>query len=312
MKLTPKFTLVLMVLFLLNAFNDVFAAQVAAVKGKKVLVMGDDLETNGLYYVVERGKKKGIIKVLKIKGRKALAKLLKGRAGKGFSLVYRPRKSKSRNQVAKKSQTPSTKNYDKYSETPSTSFDNSSNYKSNYRSSRKKSFSLGGLLAYQQNSASVNYTSGSSDSLSGSSIGFKVFGDYPLNKKINLRGEFGTIPFNAEVASNNCGGSTCSMAISYLGATLWARYMFNPETAKTRFWGGASASLIFPTGTGDTNAVNADDVGSTLIFGLGGGLDYNINEKYYIPVSLEYTLFPPNDEVSANIIGIKAGLGMRL
>lgn len=312
MKLTPKFTLVLMVLFLLNAFNEVFAAQVAAVKGKKVLVIGEDLEANGLYYVVQQGKKKGIIKVLKIKGRKGLAKLLKGKAGKGFSLVYRPRKSKSRTQVVQKSQSPTTKNYDNYSEKPSSSFNNSSDYRS--KSGSKKGYSLGGMLAYQQNSASVDVNPVGSQSLSGSGIGFKVFGDYALNRKINLRGEFGTLPFNAEGDTNVCSGgsSICKMTISYLGATLWARYLFNPESEKTIFWGGAAGSLIFATGTGDTNAVKPDDVGSTLIFSVGGGLDYNINDKYYIPFSVEYTLFPPSDDVSANFIGIKAGLGMRL
>ena len=313
MKLSPKVIFALFFIFMFNAFNDAFAAQVAAVKGKQVLILGDNLETGGLYYVVNQGKKRGIIRVVKIKGRKALAQLLKGSAGKGYNLVYRPKKAAGA--TSRTAQRPTSgpsksgsKNYDKFSEKPSSSFDN----KSGYRSSSKKSYSIGGMLAYHQNSAEVQFPGGAVDSLSGSAIGFKVFGDYPLFDNVHIRGEFGTIPFQAEGDLICPDANTCNMNINYLGATLWARYMFGSESSKTRFWGGAGASLVFPTGTGDTNAVNTDDIGSTLIFNFGGGADYKINDKYYIPFSAEYSLFPPNDTVSANMIIIKAGLGMRL
>jgi outer membrane protein W len=309
MRLSSKFVFALVFVFLLNAFNDVFAAQIAAVKGKQVLIMGDNLEQGALYFAVENGKKKGIVKILNIKGRKALATLLKGSAAKGNNLVFRPKKSKTGTTTASKTQAPKSnaKNYDKYSEESSSKFDNSSDYR---KSGSGKQYSLGGMIVYQQNSSSVTFSDNSTDSLSGTGIGFKAFGDYPFSDHINIRGEFGTVPFTAE-GTNKCTG-ICVMNISYIGASLMARYMLGSSTDKTRFWGGAGAALIFPTGTGDTNAVNADDVGSTLIFNLGGGFDYNINNKYYIPVAAEYSLFPPNDEVSANMIMLKAGLGMRL
>lgn len=303
MNVSSKFILALVFLFFANAFNEAFAAQVAAVKGKQVLVVGSNLEKDALYYVVEGGKKKGIIKIVNIKGQKAIATLLKGSALKGASLVFRPGKAKTTTQASNtKNSTPteSKTNYDSFSPSSSTSSDSS------YKSTPRKFRGGGLLLSYQMNSASIDFSLTGTESLSGSSIGFKAFGDYEIYDNLYLRAEFGTMPFNAE----GCGG-TCIMAINYLGGTLWARYMFGQPEAKTRIWAGANASLVFPLGTGDTNAVNTDDVGSTLTFGFGAGLDYKINEKYYIPVTAEYTLFPPNDEVSASLIQVKAGLGMR-
>ncbi len=323
MNVSSKFILALIFVFFFNAFSDAFAAQVAAVKGKQVLIIGDNLEKGSLYFVVIAGKKKGIVKVLNIKGRKALANLLKGTAAKGATLVFRPSKSKASSQVgstrstapessSEKSTEDSTQNstqdYGAYSDDSKPKYSNESG---GYKASNKKMRGVGLMLAYQMNKADIDFAPpAGSGSLSGSGIGFKLLGDYEFTKTIHLRGEFGTVPFNAE-GGNQCAGG-CKMAINYLGGTLWARYMFGDSSQKTRFWGGANASLIFPLGTGNTNAVNVDDVGSTLIFGFGGGFDYRINDKYYIPFSAEYTMFPPNDEVSASIIQVKAGLGMRL
>ena len=90
------------------------------------------------------------------------------------------------------------------------------------------------------------------------------------------------------------------------------RYMFNPHNSLTRYWGGAGASLVFPLSKGNTNAVQVDDVGSTMTFHVGGGLDYQLNDKYFIPVTAEYILFPPSDDVSSNMMMLKVGFGMRL
>lgn len=313
MNLSPKFILALIFVFLINAFNEAFAAQVAAVKGNQVLVQGDNLEINGLYYVVLQGKRQGIIRIKQVKGKKGLAVLLKGKVNKGYNLVYRPKKAKSsttaQTKTSPKSSSSSSKNYDKYSEPSKASFDNKAGYKSS--SSSNGFYGIGGMLAYQMNSASVEFSNGDSDSLSGSSIGIKGFGDYQFSENIHLRGEFGTFAFQSE-GTDKCFGAVCIMNINYLGATAFARYLFGSSSSKTRFWGGAGLSIFFPMSTGNTNAVNVDDVGSSLVFNAGAGLDYRLNDKYYIPVQVEYSLFPPSDQVSANSILVKAGLGMRL
>ena len=319
MRFSPKIIYALLFIFFFNAFDNVFAAQVAAVKDTKVLVIGDNLEEGSLYYTVTQGKKRGIIKIIKIKGRKGLAKLLKGKAVKGYTLVFRPRKGKSSPRTtAKPSPAPRAsggKNYDVYSESPKSNFKKESSYSKSTSGWKKNFIGFGGLLSYNMNTADVTFSDGASESLSGSSIGFKAFGDYQLTENIGIRGEFGTIPFEADGknSSGNCATpDSCAMSINYLGGTLWARYMLGTSVSKARFWGGAGASLIFPLATDGTTAVNADGVGSTIIFGFGGGVDYKINDKFYIPASLEYSLFPPNDEVSASSIVFKAGLGMRL
>lgn len=278
------------------------AAQIAAVKGKKILISGSDVEANKLYYVVFQGKKKGIIKVLKLKGNKALGILLKGQALKGSQLALRA--SKNKQQIS------STNKYEKYSGGVS---GKPSSQDSRYSRSQSlsKNLGLGLILGYNMNSADVSFNNGTKDSLSGSSIGFKLFGDYSILENISLRAQIGSQPFEAE-GNPLCNARTCVMSINYLGADLWARYMINPSNDNMKLWVGAGAGLVFPLDTGNTNAVVASEVGSTLMFGFGGGLDLKVGDKFYMPISLEYGLLPSSDEVSTSMFSIRAGLGMYL
>lgn len=299
MMISSFFKIGLLIFFTTNFVCRVYAAEVAAVKGKKILISGDDVIKGKLYYVVRNGKKKGIVKINEVKGSKAMATLMKGSALKGSTLVRRPPKNK-KSQTAKSSSKSKSSDSVSYNE-------NRTSKSSSYKSSSRKFRGLGGMFAYQMNSATVKFDPPvNSQSLSGTSFGIKAFGDYEIYPTLYLRAELGTIPF---IAEGDC--STCLMEINYLGGTLWARYMFGGPQQKARFWGGANGSLVFPLGTGDTQAVNVDDVGSTFTFGIGGGLDYKLSEKYYIPITAEYSLFPPNDEVNATMIQVKAGLGMR-
>lgn len=293
-----KFILTVFFVLSTSAFTTALAAQVAGVKGKQVLIRGNNLKNNGLYYVVVQGKRQGIVRIKKVQGNKGLGLLLKGRAAKGANLVQRSAKPSS---VAKgKPSSPSRK-----STTP-----RRSTAPSQHNPPSEGFYGLGGAIAYQQNKSSIKFNSGDSDSLSGSGISFKAFGDYMFTEKIHLRGEVGTLAFKSEGA-DKCFGEICRMNISYLGATIGARYIFNSINSRVRYWGGAAGSLIFPLSTGNTNAVQVEDVSSTMLFHVGGGLDYDLNDKYYIPVTVEYVMFPPSDDVSSSMIQLKVGFAMK-
>lgn len=305
MRLSSKILLTLIIM-LGFGFSPVlaFAAQVAAVKGKKVLIQGKDLKPNSIYFVVSQGKRRGIVRIQQVKGSRAMGVLLRGQVEKGHNLVFRPSKGRAgrntKTAQGRSSTRPQSSSTRKSTRPMSTSYAPSSGF-----------YAIGGALAYQQNSASIKFNNGDSDSLSGSGIGFKAFGDYMLTENIHLRGEVGTVAFSA-TGADKCFGEICRMKINYLGASIGGRYMFGSSHSKMRFWAGAAGGLIFPMSTGNTNAVETKDVSSTMTFHIGGGLDYNINDKFFIPITAEYVLLPPSDQVSPSFIGVKAGLGMKL
>lgn len=269
-----------------------WAARVAAVKGNKVLIQGSGLTQGKLYYTVTNGKKTGIVRVMKIRGNKAIGQVLKGRAAKGFSLTPRPTKKSS---VARK----------KKSSRPNYSYSRRSGI------TRNKEVAIGGVLGMVQSAAEVNFTNGTSASLSGSAMSFKAMADYGLTPNIFLRGLAGTQPFEATESARTCTGANCVMSINYLSVDLWGRYVFNP-TSNFRFWGGAGIGLLFPLNTDSTNAVVKSDIGSTMVFQGGAGIDWYINEQFFIPLSIEYNLIPPSDDVTTSMISIRGGIGMRL
>lgn len=272
-----------------------FAARVAGVKGNRVLIQGN-VKQGQLYYTTHNGKRTGIVRVVKVQGNKAIANILKGKAAKGFSLVARPRKKSS--STAQKA---ATKSYDKYS------YGN----KSSSGIKRNKEVAIGGVLGMVQSSAEVSFTNGSKASLSGSGMSFKAMGDYGLTRNIFLRGYAGTQPFEATEGARICDGRNCAMTISYMSVDLWGRYVFNPDS-NMRFWGGGGIGLLFPLNTDGTNAVVKSDISSTMLLQGGGGMDWYINEQFFIPLTLEYNLIPPSDDVSTSMISIRAGLGMKL
>ena len=80
------------------------------------------------------------------------------------------------------------------------------------------------------------------------------------------------------------------------------------SNTKTLVWVAFGGAAKFPLAK-STTALRADDVKMTFTVAGALGLDFFISNKNYIPVSLEYQLFPSSDTVSANSIMLRAGYG---
>ena len=265
------------------------------VKGKKVIVKGSDVE-KGLYYVVSKGKKKGIIRVLKTKGSKGLAKLLKGKAAKGYRLVIKRKKKRTAKKSRRTRVGKSRKSFKKRKK----------------KSSRlDKNLKMGIMLSYGTNSSTVKYNDVRTEDLSGTGIGFKLFADYPILNSLHVRMKLGTHPFIAKSEAKE-GEELLEIAVSYLSAGAAGKYIFNPGS-KTQIWLGGGMSMVLPLdkGEGVTTAINIDQIASTTTFSVLGGLDFQINEQFFAPISVEYSMFPPSEDVSANSILFNFGLGMK-
>lgn len=288
------FGLLISLSFFLNV-QVVQAATVKAVKGKRVLieVQTDEVKKNEIYYVIRDGKRVGIIKIRAIKGSKALAQLGKGQASQGDQLVLRGAKAASPSQAA----------------AAESATDDSG--ATGVRLLKQNGYwgIVGGL---SQSSATVDLRNAAGASLGTvdlSGMGFNLKGlfDYPMFSAVWFRAMGGVEQFVAGGTNNNNCGTECTIDITYLTADFWGRLVFG---SNHRWWAGAGFDLLFPLSKSST-ALDESSITNTSILGVGGGVDFILKSGAYIPVQIEYGMYPESDQVKASAIMIRAGYATR-
>ena len=251
------------------------AAIVKAVKDNKILIdlQGDAFQVGDVLRIKDTsGKAVGLVKIEAVKGQMAKG-VFKGQAEKGFALSLKS--SGSKTAKAKKDAEPfSNKKY-------------------------------GWLAGYSNSSASAkvtNVSTTSTASLSGSNFSLKALVDMNFLSSVNLRAAGGLQQYSVTGSDPNggCGGS-CDVKVIYLAGDLLARYMFTEN-----FWAGAGAALMFPV-TKSSSAITSSSISSTLIYELATGFDLPLGSGAYVPLQLEYDLFPTSNTVSASMLTLRAG-----
>lgn len=272
-----------------------FAAEVVKVKGKGVLVelRGDPAVGGDIFYLISPdGKRRGLIRIKKVKGDKAIGTLTKGRAAPGYTLEFKPGK------VAK-----------------SSSPKMSSPSMNDGSASATRSY-WGGLFGYSMDSMSVKVTGPpptnadlGTVNMSGSGFSAKGLFDYELFSQIWFRGTAGVEMFNAS-GDAKCGPSnsdTCNAKLMYLTFDFLGRYVFGQGSFRP--WVGGGMGLLFPASK-DATALDPASISTTNVIVFAGGFDWFMSPTLYIPVSLEYGLLPKSDEVSATWIAFRAGFAV--
>lgn len=270
---------------LLVCLTPAFAADITKVKGNKVLINLDGTEaTEGdVFFALDgSGKRKGLLKIDKIKGDKAIANITKGKAQVGWTITKRAPKGGD-------------------SITPSS-------HRSSGGGAHGDVF-FGGMLGMGMDSAEVTLDTGNVATLSGMGISFKGFFDYRLFPSIWFRGFAGVENFNGE-GKNICGTggtSKCDVKIMYLTMDFWGRYVFSEKDFRP--WLGGGFTLLFPMSK-SSSAIIESSITTTSTYGVGGGVDWFISPTSFIPVQVEYQLFPSSNQAKASIIAGRIGYGM--
>jgi len=272
------------------------AAQVAKVKGRALLIdtQGDSLRAGDILYVVDMsGKKKAIIKIMKVRGNKAIAKLGKGKPQAGMALLKRGA-----------------------SFAPPVASSSDSDYSTSNYSSGDFGRSWGGMLGLGSDSLTADIitdTGIKQGTASTSGMGYSLNGlyDHRLMDHVWFRGLAGIETLKSEGGSN-CGDSgteKCTVNLMYLGASALGRYLFSE--GKFSPWVGGGVSLLFPL-TKDSSLLKSSSVTSTYVLLFSGGLDWKISPRMSIPLSLEYGMFPKSETVEASWIQFRVGVAMPL
>jgi hypothetical protein len=303
------FAATLIVFFLTNS---VFAAEVLKVKGDAILIdtAGEDIRMGSTYYLMSGTKKKGIVKIVKLRPGQALAKLLKGTALPRWVLQKRSG-TKSRKQVAKKRKPKAPAPKSMYSK---------KKRQQNRKSSNQSKLAIGFAVGMNQNSSEVLFNNPErTDKYSGSSTSFELLADYQLFNKFNLRGSLGMQNFSAGEDPNNTNcvnsagetGQVCLVDLGYMNLDIWLRYQAF-SFGRFDFWGGAGLGILFSPKYNATTALKEEDLATTTFMQIGGGADIKLTEKLYAPLWAEYGLFPSSDTVKMSSVSFYFGLAYRL
>ncbi len=284
---TPRWLVLIIIVLSLLGATGAEAARVARTKGRAVeieLSGGDDFVKGDKVRVVSGGKLVGRMKISRIKGKKAIAKLEKGRAPIGATVSLAGGGG---------SKTASTGESD----------------------GTRSDLIVGVLLGFDLDSQSVKASSTDgrvSESLSMSGMGFsgKAYADMSLSDTLGVIGRFGLETFKVTGQSRNtlCSNSTttnCETSIMYVSGDLLFRYNFSPGTWNP--YAAAGLGIYFPMSK-KTNILDETKIASTTIFLVGGGVNWVLNDLF-IPISLEYGMFPPSNQVSTNFIALRGGVG---
>ena len=310
---------ILIVLCSLLLQTSVYAASVTAVKNQKVLVdlAGASTSPGDEYFLVNpSGKKVAIIRIKQVKNNKALADILKGRADLGYTLQARatentptPDRSAENEQQQPEEAKSARSNTDK----KRTSEEESSARDTTYLRALKNSYGLIGK--YLMNSMTVNITDSlggtGTASMSGSGFGVGGFMDFTATPDIAVEVEGALEQFNVagttRLSSNGtpyANSTDYSTKISYLSAYGLGKYYFTKS--KYRMWAGVGGGFLIAMSK-SSNALNENNIATNQVANAAVGVDIQWNRKTYIPVTLEYTYFPPTLTVKATSIVLKAG-----
>ena len=85
---------------------------------------------------------------------------------------------------------------------------------------------------------------------------------------------------------------------------LWGRYLFT--TSGSIYWAGVGFNLLFPSSS-ESNAVQEDSINSTNVIAFGGGADIALSPTSYIPIQVEYGMYPSSVDVTASAVSIRLG-----
>lgn len=279
------------------------AARVEKVKGKQVLIDSEGLPMSKgeKYFIIIDGKKKGVVKITKVKSERALGTLTKGRAEVDAMVEPTGRSSKSDSAFSDDDILKGKKRKKKKSRKDDGDGDGEDTTPQTI---------VGFLVGYAMDSQSAtvasydgsgNVVSTTKESFSGSGYSLKGFGDIPLSESFGVISRAGIEQLNLSSGSNNS-------SIMYLTADILLRYSFGSGGFVP--YAAAGMGIHFPISKSSTY-LDVPRISSTTIFFFDGGFNWAWGETSYLVGALEYAMFPPSNDVSTSFITGRFGMGWR-
>ncbi len=265
-----------------------FSQTVMNVKNGKVLLDLGSLNVNAGDRVVtsnSEGKKKSLLQIRQIKNGKATAEILKGTPEIGHTLaVFKGATKKTRQ---------------------------ADNDDSQYATRKKGGYGFTGSLAMNAMKIS-NLTREQklySFEMTGTNFGLGGFYDYSLNNSWLVRAHGTLEMFDVKSTKNGCGTapglSECTVKFTQLGTYGTFNYLFSPQPL--RVWAGIGGGLFIYLSK-DASVLDTNKFFYNSMLMAAGGVDYFMNQKTFVPISLEYQMIPDKQAGVTSLV-LRAGWG---
>ncbi len=289
-----KFSLVLMMLVTSHAY----AARVTQSKNNKVMIdlEGEEATIDQSIVLLNAQKKRVALgKILQVKNGKAVASITKGKAA-GNETVQLGAASSGQPTSADPRTSSKVRNMGRTSAK---------------RGSVVLNF-LNNSMSTLQSDSTLPTPNTETVAMKGTSFGVTGVLDWPIFKKVVLRGTLGYEPFTTTGTAkfNSCDNQlskNCTANITYISTGGYVRYDFTQSDFV--LWGGVGGTMKFPMAK-STTALRSDDIKMTMTYGAAFGMDYFLSKNYFIPASFELQYFLKSDTVDANIMLLRVGYGM--
>lgn len=275
--------------------NVANAARVEKVKDKQVLIDNEstDIHEGEKYFVMIDGKKKGVVKITKVKNGKSLGVLTKGQAQVDSPVEIAGHASKGSGDIGSDEDILKKRKKKKGKKGSGDGEDSTS------------PTIVGVLAGYAMDSQSASVADAAGNvtkvSFSGGGYSLKAFGDIPLTESIGAIARGGIEQVNLANGSNNS-------AIMYLTADFLVRYSFGSGGFVP--FGAAGMGIHFPISKSSTY-LDVPRISSTTVFFFDLGFNMKMGESTYFVGVLEYGMFPPSNDVNTSFITGRFGLGWR-
>lgn len=275
-----------LILFLVP--HILWAASIQTVKGTKVLIQldGQSVSAGERYFTLDSaGKKKAIVTIRQVKGDKAVAEISKGKAEVGHSLSATPSQSAA---------------------APTSSGRSSVERVGSYSGG-----SWGLLASVLQSTMTAEFYSGTTlrtTAMKGTSFGALGFYDYPFSPDLQLRAAAGAEMFSVTgtVDGNYCTSSTtCDVKITYLSMYGGGKYNVYRGNS-VRIYGAASYGFLMALSKSST-VLKTAEISTNQLYVFTGGLDYVLDRNSYLPLTLDYGMFPASSTVKSTVLFIRFG-----
>lgn len=238
-----------------------FALQALVVKNNRVLFSLDESEADSLSInaIVVSTDKSTQVKLMQVSGTRALGQVIKGTAKVNMSFRQLSAGNGVRSSSTKKSNT-----------------------------------NLGILAGVSINSMNIKVNTTTTLNLQGSAFNILGIFDYHLMNNFTLRGAAGYEGFKASVASSTCASGTCAVTLNYLSAEGFAQYDAIEFNGGSRFWLGVGVGGLMSI-SASSEIINTDSMKTNQIFILGSGVDVRLDNNTYLPIQVDYFIYPDGD-----------------
>ena len=176
--------------------------------------------------------------------------------------------------------------------------------------SLKKNAKWGGMIGLAMNSMTVKPSSSASASLTGTSFDLTALYDKNIDDDLGVRitGKYHSLKVSGKSSSiSSCASEDCFVDLGYIGFEGLATYKFS-RSANKDFWCGAGLGAFLAINK-SSNILDTFKISINETLLLSAGMDWKLTNKAYIPVQIDYALYPDNQTSSANQIILSLGYG---